>query len=106
MAALHDGASQKASLPTTFATFQHAWPRSDAKRFCHNATKRAHETVNPAGALQIGGASYVIREKSLELGEGFRKSKIASLMDIHYGHSESRRLHTSTKRHAPPSDTH
>jgi hypothetical protein len=67
MAALHDGASQKAGLPTTSSAFQYARPRSDAKRLRHDAAVWAYETIRPAGALQISRASCVIREKPLEL---------------------------------------
>jgi hypothetical protein len=82
MAALHDGANQKAGLSTTCSALQDAWPASDAKRLRHDATVRTHEAASPAGAFQIGRASGVIREKPLELGKGLREGQIIPLMDI------------------------
>src|ERR1700759_4700680 len=68
MAALHDGANQKAGLSTTRSALQYAGPRSDTKRLRHDAAVWADKTVSPAGAFQIARASGVIREKSLEFG--------------------------------------
>src|SRR5271165_4985798 len=106
MAALHDGASQKADLPTTCSAFQYARPRSDAKRLRHDAAVWAHEAVTPAGAFQIGRASCVIGEKPLELGKGLRECQIARSMDIDSGHGPSRRLRSSTTVQALAMDTH
>src|SRR5208283_516075 len=106
MAALHDGASHKPSLPTTCSAFQYARPRSDAKRLRHDAAVWAHEAVTPAGVFQIGRASRVIREKPLELGKGLRECQIARAMDIDVGHGASRWLHSSTTVHAFVMDTH
>jgi hypothetical protein len=106
MAALHDGANQKAGLPTTCSALQYAGPRSDTKRLHHDAAVWAHKTVSPAGAFQIARASGVIWEKSLEFGKGLRECQIASSMDIHAGHSASGRFRSSTKFHEFPIDTH
>src|SRR5471030_1623933 len=83
MAALHDGANQKAGLATTGSALQDARPGSNAKRGRHDAAVWADEAVSPAGALQIGRASRVIREKPLELRKGLRESQSVPLMDIH-----------------------
>lgn len=104
MAALHDGANQKAGLPTTCSALQYAGPRSDTKRLGHDAAVWAHKTVGPAGAFQIVRASGVIREKSLKFGKGLRECQIASPMDIHAGHSASGRFRSSTKSHEFPID--
>ena len=106
MAALHDGASQKPSLPTTCSAFQYARPSSDAKRFRHGAAVWAHEAITPAGAFQIGRTSRVIGEKPLELWKGLRERQIAPSMDIHTGHDASRRFRSSTTVHAFSMDTH
>jgi hypothetical protein len=106
MAALHDGASQKAGLPTTCSAFQYARPRSDAKRLRHDAAVWAHETISPAGALQIARASCVIPEKPLELRKGLRECQIVPSMDIHAGHGASRRFRSSTTVLALPIDKH
>jgi len=82
MAALHDGANQKAGLSTTCSALQDAWPGSDAKRLRHNAAVWTYEAASPAGAFQIGRASRVIWEKPLELGKGLREGQIVPLMDI------------------------
>lgn len=106
MAALHDGASQKAGLTTTCSALQYARPLSDPKGFRHDVAEWAHETVSPAGAFQIRRASGVIREKSLELGKGFRECQIAPSMDIHASHGASGRFRSSTKFHEFSIDTH
>ncbi len=102
MAALHDGASHKTSLPTTLATFQYAGPRGDTERLCADTTEWANKRVAPAGTLQIGRASRVIWKKPLELGKRFRECKIATSMDIHIGHGVSRQLRSSVTRYEPP----
>jgi hypothetical protein len=82
VAALHDGASQKAGLTTTCSALQYARPLNDTKRLRNDSTVWAHETVSPARVTNKISCG-IIREKSLEFGKGFRECQIAHSMDIH-----------------------
>jgi hypothetical protein len=106
MAALHDGANQKASLSTAGSAFQNARPCRDPKRLRYDAAVWALEAVSPAGAFQIGGASRVIGEKPLELRKGLREGQIVPSMDIHPHHGAFRRFCSSIAAHALPIDKH
>jgi hypothetical protein len=106
MAALHDGASQKAGLPTTCSAYQYARLLSNAKRLRHHAAVWAHKAISPTSVFHIGCASRVIGEKPLEFGKGLRECQIAPSIDIHAGHGASRRFRSSTTVHAFPMDTH
>jgi hypothetical protein len=105
MTTLHDGANQKAGLPTTCSALQYAGPRRDTKRLRHDAAGLANKAVRPAGTLQIARASGVVREKLLELGKGLRECQIASSMDP-ADHIASCPFRSSINFHGFPIDAH
>ena len=81
--ALHDGPGRQPRLTPAFAAGQDARARGDAERFADFPTMGADETLGPSGLFKIAGTGRVVREKPLELGEGFRKGKLGALENVH-----------------------
>jgi hypothetical protein len=55
----------------------------DAERFADFPTMGADETLGPSGLFKIAGTGRVVREKPLELREGFRKGKLGAVENVH-----------------------
>lgn len=89
MAALHDGPCRQPRLAAAFAAGQDAWPRGDAERFADFPATGAEETAGPLSHFKIAGARRVVREKLLELGEGFRKRKHGVVENVHRDNASS-----------------
>lgn len=86
VASFHGRADHQAGLTATRAAHQDDRPSGETKRIADDATAWARKSIRPASFFKPGRASAIIREKPLELGEGFRERQLVAVKNVHNPH--------------------